>query len=184
MVSKTWVCKVIISQGAGHSNSKRHREPRNYQQQPPVMPNRWGKLFRTTGWWSSRALVVDPAPSTCKVRISQGVGHSNSKRHRLITNNLSKRHTDVSWWWGILWSTNTSKRTTQQRRNNKNKLQVQNLSRLLFLLHVPTAIPWLGYMKKMKTGDILDDANAHDLAPKRSLQRKLSPFNDSERRTF
>ena len=91
VVSKTWVCKVIISQGAGHSNSKRHREPRNYQQQPPVMPNRWGKWFRTTGFWSSRALVVDPAPSTCKVRISQGVGHSNSKRHRLITNNLTKK---------------------------------------------------------------------------------------------
>ena len=185
VVSKTWVCKVIISQGAGHSNSKRHREPRNYQQQPPVMPNRWGKWFRTTGFWSSRALVVDPAPSTCKVWIIQGVGHSNSKRHRLITNDLTKRHTDVSFCEVFLWSTNTSKRTTQQRRNKKIKFQVQNISRLLLLLHVPTAIPWLGYMKKKKkTGEILDAANAHDLAPKRCLQRKLSPFNDSEKRKF
>ena len=67
-------CKVIISQGARHSNSKRHREPRNYPKQPPVMPNMWGKWFRTTWFWSNRELDVDPAPSACKVRISQGSG--------------------------------------------------------------------------------------------------------------
>ena len=101
-------CKVIASQGAGHSNSKRHREPRNYTKQLPVMPNMWEKWFRTTGFWSNRELVVDPAPSACKVRISQGSGHRNSKRHReprnypqqppVMPNRWGKWFRQISFW--------------------------------------------------------------------------------------